>query len=297
MKTVFERLVRFSDPSGKIFYGEAPKEADDEKTLVGRVVPVYDGENPWDLKGHAGGRRSAEIAKVLVPIPSAPLIYGIGLNFKSHLAETSFPVLSHPTVFTKPCPGALTDPYSPVYVSKECQRMMDYEGELAFVIGQDCKNVGTKEEGEGMVMGYTAGNDVSCRYWQAPERCGGQHGYAKGMDGFAPLGPVLVSPAALLGAQEGERERKSITLTTTVNGEERQRVEGVLEDLLFGVGELVVYLSRGTTLRKGTVVMTGTPGGVAAFMKPEPKWLEDGDVVEVRIGGIGTVRNEHVFED
>lgn len=120
-----------------------------------------------------------------------------------------------------------------------------------------------------------------------PERSGSQHGYAKSFDKFAPLGPVLVSPSSI-----PESALSTIELRTWVNGALRQ--EASLDDLIFDVGEVVAHLSRSTTLRKGTVIMMGTPGGVGAFMEPKC-WLKDGDVVEVEITGVGMVRNKMKF--
>ncbi|RSL76752.1 hypothetical protein CEP51_009687 [Fusarium floridanum] len=277
MKNNFERLVRFQDPSGRVLYGESPSLGD----LVGQEVPVYAGDDPWDLKATA---TTAKISKVLSPLPRVPIIYGIGLNYKTHISEAGFPTPKYPTVFTKP-PDALSGPFDDVHVHPECTNM-DYEGELAVIIGQDCKNVTSSEDALKNVLGYAAANDVSSRYWQLPEISGQQHGYAKSFDGFAPLGPVIASPTAVGDVNQ-------LTLVTKVNGEERQRAQ--LDDLLFGVGDLIVHLSRGTTLRAGTVILTGTPGGVAAFMKP-PAWLKDGDTVQVSISEIGSITNRLVFE-
>jgi len=135
------------------------------------------------------------------------------------------------------------------------------------------------------VLGYTIGNDISSRYWQAPDKSGGQAGYSKSFDKFAPLGPVVCSPTHL--------SPESLTLVTSVNGVQRQK-SGV-DDLIFDVPEIIRFASRGHTLAPGTVIMTGTPSGVAAFMNP-PAWLQDGDVVEIAIDGIGTIRNKMVFE-
>ncbi|KAM5346077.1 hypothetical protein ACJ41O_009082 [Fusarium nematophilum] len=277
MKCNFKRLVRFEDPSGRILYGEAPPSGE----LVGQEAPVYEGGNPWDLK--AAGT-TAKISKVLSPLPRAPIIYGIGLNYKTHIAEAGFPTPKHPTVFTKP-PDALNGPLDDVIINSECANM-DYEGELAVIIGEDCKSVASSSEALNHILGYAAANDVSSRYWQVPEISGQQHGYAKSFDGFAPLGPVIASPDAVGDVNQ-------LTLVTRVNGEERQRAQ--VGDLLFAVGDLIVHLSRGTTLRAGTVILTGTPGGVAAVMKP-PKWLKDGDTVEVAISRIGTIANRYVFD-
>lgn len=136
------------------------------------------------------------------------------------------------------------------------------------------------------MLGYIVGNDVSSRYWQLPERSGQQVNFAKGFDKFAPIGPVICSPAQI-------PKPECLTLVTLVNGVERQRTG--LDDLIFNVRDLIRFAAKGRTLESGTVIMTGTPSGVAAFMKP-PVWLKDGDVVEVQIDGIGKIRNMMVFE-
>jgi len=118
-----------------------------------------------------------------------------------------------------------------------------------------------------------------------PERSGNQHGYAKSFDKFAPIGPVLCSTKAI-------PDPSALFLTTKVNGEVRQ--EAKLDDLIFDIPALIRHLSRGTTLRKGTIIMTGTPSGVGAGMKP-PQWLEDGDIVEVEISDIGMISNKMKF--
>jgi 2-keto-4-pentenoate hydratase/2-oxohepta-3-ene-1,7-dioic acid hydratase in catechol pathway len=128
---------------------------------------------------------------------------------------------------------------------------MDYEGELSVVIAKDVKNLGEKEDPLDYVLGYTVGNDVSSRYWQVnPTRSGGQHGPAKSFDKFGPIGPVIVSPKAI-----GDPE--ALELRTWVNGDLRQN--GKTDDLIFGIRAIIRHLSIGKTVRKGTVIMTGTP--------------------------------------
>lgn len=160
---------------------------------------------------------------------------------------------------------------------------MDYEGELCMIIGKDCKDVVESEDFTQYILGYACGNDVSARYWQIPSRCGSQHGYAKSFDGFAPIGPIVVSPKVVPNVGD-------LMLETRVNGEVRQRSS--LDDLLFSISSLIIHLSRGTTLKAGTVIMTGTPSGVGAFLKP-PQWLKNGDEVEVEINNLGILRNTH----
>lgn len=130
---------------------------------------------------------------------------------------------------------------------------------------------------------------MSCRGWQRdPKKAGGvpQWCFSKGFDRFAPLGPMIVSPAVVGNASD-------LHLRTLVNGEERQNT--MTSDLLFGVEDIVSFVSQGTTIEAGTVILTGTPSGVAMGMK-EPKYLVDGDVVEVSISQLGRVRNKMVFE-
>jgi 2-keto-4-pentenoate hydratase/2-oxohepta-3-ene-1,7-dioic acid hydratase in catechol pathway len=146
--------------------------------------------------------------------------------------------------------------------------------------------VNEAEDAMQYVLGYMAGNDVSSRYWQMPERSGNQHGPAKSFDKFAPIGPVIASSKVVPNPH-------NLWIKSIVNGEIRQSAR--TDDFIYDIPAIIRHISRGTTLRKGTVVMTGTPSGVAAFMKP-PAWLKDGDVVEVEIEKIGKIRNMMVFE-
>jgi 2-keto-4-pentenoate hydratase/2-oxohepta-3-ene-1,7-dioic acid hydratase in catechol pathway len=161
------------------------------------------------------------------------------------------------------------------------------KGELCVIIGKTCKNIPLSVNPLEYVLGYTAGNDVSSRFWQLDrERSGGQHGYAKSFDKFAPIGPVLCSTTQI-------PDPSKLTLRTTVNGVQKQSTR--LDDLIFDVSAIIRHLSRGMTLRAGTVIMTGTPSGVAAFENP-PGWLKHGDIVQVEVSGIGKIENRMVFE-
>lgn len=192
-----------------------------------------------------------------------------------------------PTIFTKPGPSVANhdeDIPIPLIAQSQC----DYEGELVVVIGKDAKNV-SESEALDYVAGYTAGNDVSARDWQRESGKAGpvpQWTFSKSFDKYAPLGPCLVATQVLGGAEK-------LSLRTLVNGEVRQETN--TEDLCFGVAKLVAFCSQGQTLQKGSLVMTGTPGGVGLFMKP-PAFLKDGDIVEVDIEGIGRLRNRMAFE-
>lgn len=159
---------------------------------------------------------------------------------------------------------------------------MDYEGELCVIIGRDAKNVSADDALE-YVLGYTAGNDVSARNFQVPDASGGQFCYAKSFDGFAPIGPVIYSPDIVPDPQ-------ALHLKTIVNGETVQETDTA--DMIWSVRELIAHLSRGTTIRRGTVIMTGTPSGVGYFRQ---SFLKDGDVVEVEIYEGSRIVNRMVF--
>ena len=209
------------------------------------------------------------------------------LNLGLPVLETGRPLPTCPTVFTKPGPAVADfgeDIPIPVIAQSEC----DYEGELVVLIGKDAKNV---SEGQALeyVAGYTAGNDVSARDWQREAGKAGpvpQWTFSKSFDKYAPLGPCLVA-SHILGAADKQ------SLKTMVNGEVRQ--ESNTSDLCFGVAKLIAFCSQGQTLQRGSLIMTGTPGGVGLFMKPQG-FLKDGDEVAVEIGGIGRVVNRIAFE-
>lgn len=160
--------------------------------------------------------------------------------------------------------------------------MLDYEGELVVVIGKDAKNV-PEADALDYVLGYSAGNDVSARNFQLPEASGGQFCYAKSFDGFAPIGHAIVAPAAF-------SEPLALRITTKVNGIVKQ--DANTDDMIFNVRQIISHLSRGTTLRKGTVIMTGTPSGVGYFRK---EFLQDGDEVEIEVHGAAKIRNAVSF--
>ena len=201
--------------------------------------------------------------------------------------ETGFDLPANPTLFIKPN-QAVSDTRHPVPIPKLGQPQCDYEGELTIGIGKDCKNV-SEEDALSYVAGYTSGNDVSCRDWQMEKDKAGmmpQWSFSKSFDKYAPLGPCITS-TKLLG------DGGNLYLKTYVNGELRQDTN--TSDLCFGVKKLVSFFSTGQTLQAGSLIMTGTPGGVGFGMKP-PKWLKDGDEVVVDIEGIGKVVNKMSFE-
>ncbi|KAJ1323913.1 2,4-didehydro-3-deoxy-L-rhamnonate hydrolase [Microdochium nivale] len=289
----WKRLIRFVDAEGAERFGEPQIDNDAEltdKLATGTLEAViYAGStNPVTATENTGKRVAVKSICDLLRVDDVPIIKCIGLNYIKHIQEGGRTPPPYPSVFIKPndCVAGHTEDVAIPKVAQD--GTIDYEGELAIVIGQTGKNIAAESALE-HIAGYTVCNDVSARGWQRdPKKAGGvpQWCFSKGFDKFAPLGPMLVSPAVVGVAGD-------LRLTTLVNGEVRQ--DESTSDLLFGVREIVAFVSQGTTLKAGTVILTGTPSGVAMGMK-EPRYLQDGDVVEVRISQLGAIRNKMVFE-
>ena len=198
--------------------------------------------------------------------------------------ETGRKTPQYPFMFMK-ASTTVADHDADVIIPKIAQddQNADYEGELCVVIGRDAKDVSEKDALD-YVAGYTAGNDISCRKLQRDPVLAGpvpQWGFSKGFDTFAPLGPVVVSAQLI-------PDPAKLHLQTLVDGEERQSCG--TDDLCFDIPYLISYFSTGTTLQAGSIIMTGTPGGVGSGFKP-PRYLVPGNKMEVRISSIGTLRN------
>ncbi|KAI2775740.1 hypothetical protein F4815DRAFT_504106 [Daldinia loculata] len=273
----FTNLIRFLDESSVEHYGDVTNSSLD--SIVGSVVPILEGD-PFSLRQTD---KIAVVHKLLSPVPSTPLFVCIGLNYADHAKEANLAIPPNPVIFTKPS-DALTGPYSDVPVPPEAE-LMDYEGELCVIISKTGKKI-PEEKALDYVLGITAGNDLSSRKWQRPPYSGGQFTYAKSFDYFTPIGPTILH-ASLIAS------KAPLKIKTTVNGEIRQN--GSTSDMLFNIEKIIAHASRGTTLRQGTIIMTGTPAGIAAKWPGQP-WLKDGDVVEVDISGIGSLKNKLVFE-
>jgi len=222
--------------------------------------------------------------KLLAPIVPTNLPC-IGLNYKKHAAESNSPTPPHPVLFIKNT-ASLQNPGDPIEIPQKLpSTKVDYECELAVVIGRRCKNV-SRANALDYVLGYTCGNDVSARDHQI-KFGGGQWCRGKSFDTFAPLGPRLVTSAAIPNPN-------ALRIRTELNGETVQ--DSNTSDMIFNVPALISYLSGSTTLLPGTVILTGTPSGVGIAHKPEPRWLRAGDVVTVDIEGIGRLTNPVVEE-
>jgi len=206
------------------------------------------------------------------------VILAIGLNYRAHAAEGGKDVPDYPVLFMKN-PAAAVGHREPILIPAVCEDEVDFECELAVVIGRDCRNVG-KGGALSCVLGYTCGNDVSARIWQAVKG-GSQWCRGKSFDTFAPLGPVLVTADEIPNPD-------ALALKTTVNGEIMQ--ESSTSDMIFDVATLIEFLSQDTTLLAGTVIFTGTPSGIGWVRKPR-RMLHAGDTVTVEVERIGALTN------
>lgn len=233
---------------------------------------------------HAAGNTTARLAladvKLEAPILRPPKILAVGLNYKDHIAETGRDTPEFPMVFNKQS-TAVTGPSGVIHLPRVSDKL-DYEGELAIVIGRRCRHVPKNRAAE-VIVGYTIANDVSVRDWQ---RRVPTFTMGKSFDTHCPLGPCIVT-ADEIG------DPHSLELQTWVNGETRQHSN--TRELLFDCFDLVEHLSTAFTLEPGDIISTGTPGGVGAAMKP-PQFLKAGDVVKISIAKIGTLENHVIAE-
>jgi acylpyruvate hydrolase len=221
--------------------------------------------------------RPLELAAVTLqaPIPRPGKIICIGLNYRDHAAESNMPIPDYPAIFTKYV-NAVTGPGAPIVIPR-VTREVDYEGELAFVVGRRGRYI-SEEAAPDYVAGYMAFNDVSARDFQMRTS---QWTIGKTFDTFAPMGPALVTADEIPDAHDLDIQVRI--------GEEVLQASNT-RHLIFSVHRLVMYLSQVMTLEPGDVVATGTPGGVGFARRP-PRFLKPGDVVEIEIEGVGILRN------
>ena len=225
----------------------------------------------------------AEIAEWLAPL-DPPAILCVGLNYRQHAAETNAPLPQFPVLFMK-LPGAVQRPGGPIVLPRWLRSTkVDFEAELAVVIGRACKNVHRREALD-YVLGYTCGNDVSARDWQK-EGGGSQWCRGKTFDTFAPLGPCIAT-------RDEIPNPNALKIRTLVNDQIMQ--DWNTSDMIFDVPALIEFLSGSTTLLPGTVILSGTPHGVGMARTP-PIFLAAGDRVSVEIERLGTLTNEVVEE-
>ncbi len=228
----------------------------------------------------AAGRIPLAQAKLEAPISRPPEFLAIGLNYLDHVEESRMKKPEFPLFFNKQS-SCVTGPYDPIHLPR-VSTALDYEGELGFVIGRRCRHV-PRDRARKVIAGYFIVNDVSVRDWQ---RRAQTMTLGKSFDTHGPTGPWIVTPDEL-----GDPHR--LELRTFVNGEQRQHSN--TKNLIFDCFAQVETLSTVFTLQPGTIISTGTPGGVAAAMNP-PRFLKAGDVVKIEIEGIGSIENRVIDE-
>lgn len=259
------RLASFLRPgeerprAGEVLDDQIVEFADPELTVQDCLC------QPQLAHGERAERWQLADVQLLAPVPAPRAIFGIGLNYADHVAETGGQIPERPLVFMK-VPSSAAAPNAPVRCP-EVVRRLDYEGELAVVMGS-----------AGRVAGYAVANDISARDLQKREP---QWTRAKGADGFCPYGPWITTVDEVPDAG-------SLALRTWVNGELRQ--DSSTSNLIFSVEQLVSFISETCTLEPGDLILTGTPSGVGMGLDP-PQFLGSGDVVRIEIERLGSIEH------
>ena len=261
------RIVRFRDKSGNVSYG----------TVENDLIHIATGDPVGGLKPTPATVALTDV-KLLAPIEPVSVL-AIGRNYKEHVLEGGAALPKAPILFMK-ATAAVIGPGDPIRIPNAAPAEVDYEAELALVIGRTALHV-KESEALRYVLGYTCANDVSARDCQ---RNDGQWIRAKSFDTFCPLGPWI----------ETDLNPLDCRVRCRVNGENLQDASTAL--MIFRIPFIISYLSAGMTLLPGTVLLTGTPSGVGFARKP-PRFLRPGDVTEVEIDGLGILRNPVEAED
>lgn len=281
------RLVTFEE-SGEyrigLLKGEAVIDLNRLHPDLPRDMSAFLASGAFDLARQAeqaeAGHFSIGEVTLKAPVPLPPKILAVALNYRDHAAEAGYDIPTIPIIFNKQRTSA-HGPFEPVIRPPESEQL-DYEGELAFVIGRRCRRVPRDRAGE-VIAGYTIVNDVSVRDWQlrTPTQMMG-----KSWDTHCPMGPALVTPDEV-------GDPHNLTLETWVNGERRQSSN--TSELIFDCFTLVEHISTAFTLEPGDVITTGTTKGVGLGFTPKI-WLKAGDVVRIKVGDLGYLENEVIEE-
>ncbi|KAJ7181586.1 hypothetical protein C8R43DRAFT_969572 [Mycena crocata] len=287
IRTQWTRLIRFvAAETAQVHIGQPIDAALDVGLAAHHGKPIKAHEivgSALDPAAHVT-KTVLTVKQLLTPLSREEIKYVrcLGLNYADHAAEANLTAPPFPVLFVKPV-SSLIGPSATVFIPKVAQppkeHLPDYEVELVIVIGKPAKNV-SEADALDYVLGYTGANDVSFRKHQMAVS---QWNFSKGFDNTNPLGPCLVSAAAVPDPQ-------AVPLKCTLNGTVVQ--DGNTADQIFTVRQTVAFLSQGTTLEPGSVILTGTPKGVG-FVKKPPLYLKHGDKMSVWVGnGIGTLVND-----
>jgi 2-keto-4-pentenoate hydratase/2-oxohepta-3-ene-1,7-dioic acid hydratase in catechol pathway len=269
--STINQIIRFQDESGEEYFGSYTDMTETKAYIA------TENEN-GKMQINSGEVRNVDV--VLPPI-DPPAIFCVGLNYIDHAKEVKLDIPQYPIIFMKSI-NTLVGHNNAVVIPEIAKDECDYEGELAVIIGKECLNV-SEENALDYVLGYTIANDVSARRWQG-KKGGGQWIRGKCFNTFLPLGPYITPRSAIANVQD-------LKIRTLVNGTVVQ--DGSTKDMIFSVAKLIEFISAGTTLFPGTVILTGTPAGVG-YVKN--KYLQSGDQVTIIIDGLGTLRSTVVQE-
>ncbi|MBR0665173.1 fumarylacetoacetate hydrolase family protein [Roseomonas hellenica] len=277
------RLMSFSTPAGPSFGMVSGQGVIDLGRRLGGTLRGLLAQGVDTARSFAGEAPDHALTAVtfLPVVPDAAKIIGIGLNYRSHVSEggAGREAPAFPRVFSRWNDTLLG--HDAAMVRPRVSTHFDYEGELAVIIGKPGRHI-SKAAALSHVAGYACFNDGSVRDWQKHTTTSGKNFFASG-----PFGPWMVTADEI-------PDPAALTLTTRVNGQQVQRAS--TGDLIYDIPTLIEYVSAITPLAPGDVIATGTPEGVASYRDP-PGWLKPGDVVEVEISGIGTLRNPVVAEE
>lgn len=287
IRTTWTRLIRFvAAETSRVHIGEPVDPAVDVglAAFQGKVTKAYEIIGSALDPAAQLTRNVLTVSKLLAPLSNEEIkvVRCLGLNYSDHAAEANMPKPAFPILFYKPL-TSLIGPLATVVIPQVAQppkvHLPDYEVELVIVIGKAAKDV-SEVDALDYVLGYTGANDISFRKHQLSVS---QWGFSKSFDNTNPLGPCLVSNNAISDPQ-------NIRLKCTVNGKVLQ--DGTTAEQIFNVRQTVAFLSQGTTLEPGSIILTGTPKGVG-FVKKPAVYLKDGDKMSVWLGnGIGTLVND-----
>ncbi|MEZ6195140.1 MAG: fumarylacetoacetate hydrolase family protein [Planctomycetota bacterium] len=280
------RILDFSHPAGDIpapardldWFDLAGPYFQSASALLASALADDETFSELDRRGAIVDERQADL---LAPVPRPGKIVAVGLNYRDHAEETGRPVPNRPVLFSK-YPSCVVPSGHPIEIPADCERP-DYEAELAVVIGRRGRAIRT-EDALDHVLGYTMMNDVTARDFQAAD---GQFQRGKSCDTFAPMGPYIATT-------ETVRDPQRLAIRLRLNGRVMQ--DANTSGMVFGVRELIAFISRYATLEPGDVIATGTPAGVGVARTP-PVFLADGDHVEVEIESLGVLRNPVVRAD
>ncbi len=256
------------------FLRDGARALDAARSALAFTVDALDRYDAPDVK-RAGVVEARASVRLCAPVPRPGKIVGVARNYRDHAAERGGEVPEEPVLFLK-APSCVIGPEDEIRLPA-ASRQVDFEGELAVVIGRHARDVPAEQALE-HVAGYCIANDVTARDFQNVR---GQHFIGKSCDTFAPLGPVLVTADEVPDPQD-------LALRTTVSGEPMQSAR--TKEMVFPVAELLSFASRLLTLEPGDVVLTGTPAGVGAARKP-PRFLRDGDLIEIAVERLGCLRS------